>query len=126
MEKLIDLLNLPEIKTITSTKVLQREAKIYFTDFENNNYEIYFPIIFDFRQCVEAAFISRNFNTKFSDEIKFSIYLVENSDWVNNFIKSSDGVYGENINDFKHYILFESIDTRIEVITTCSFEITKL
>ena len=126
MEKLIDLLNLPEIKTITSTKVLQREAKIYFTDFENNNYEIYFTSIFDFRQCVEAAFISRNFNTKFSDEIKFSIYLVENSDWVNNFIKSSDGVYGENINDFKHYILFESIDTRIEVITTCSFEITKL
>ncbi|WP_124101379.1 hypothetical protein [Ruminococcus sp. Marseille-P6503] len=126
MENLIDLLNYPEIKTITSVKVLQREAKIYFDDFENNKYEIYFPNVFDFRQCVEAAFISRVFKLKSKSDIKFSIYLVENSDWIINFIKSTDGVYGEDKDDYKHFILFESTDTRIEVITNSLPQIFKL
>ena len=114
MENLIDLLNYPEIKTITSVKVLQREAKIYF------------PNVFDFRQCVEAAFISRVFKLKSKSDVKFSIYLVENSDWIINFIKSTDGVYGEDKDDYKHFILFESTDTRIEVITNSLPQIFKL
>lgn len=126
MEKLIYLPQYPQIQIITSALVLQREAKIYFDDFENNKYELHFPIIYDFRQCVEAAFISRRFKFNVHDKINFAVFRVENSDWISNFISDSDGVYGERQNDFQHYIIFESIDTRIEILATQQPKLLKL
>lgn len=118
IDKLIYLPQYPQIQTITSVLVLQREVKIYFDDFENNKYELHFPTIYDFRQCIEEAFISRRFEAHIDDKINFAVFRVENSDWINKFISDSDGIYGENQYDYQHYIIFESVDTRIEVLAT--------
>lgn len=126
MEKLIYLPQYPQIQMITSVLVQQREVKIYFDDFENNKYELHFPIVYDFRQCIEEAFISRKFEVNVNDEINFAVFSIENSDWINNFISATDGVYGESPNDFQHYIIFESIDTRIEILATQQPKLLKL
>lgn len=117
MEKLISVPDSPRIEVITSALVLQQEAKIFADSFDGKKYEIYFPNIYDFRQCVEAAFISRKFESD-ADKQNFAVRTVENSDWIRSFIRSSCGVYGEKESDFIHYILFDSIDTIIEIIAT--------
>ena len=126
MEKLTRLSNFPQIKTITSALVLQSEAKIYFDDFENNKYEVHFPIVYDFRQCVEVAFISRKFQFCPENKFVFSGFRVEDSDWIKSFIESSDGAYGDNLNDYQHFIMFDSIDARIEIIATRTPVISKI
>ena len=126
MERLIRLNEFPEVQEITSALVLESEAKIYFDDFENNKYELHFPIVYDFRQCVEVAFIARKFEFYEDSNIKFALYRVENSEMIKKFISDSDGAYGQNAGDFHHYIIFDSIDTHIEIISTKVPQILKI
>ena len=116
MEKLIPLNDMPNIEYISSALVLQSEARIRFDDFDKNSYELYFPDVYDFRQCVEAAFISRKFDDKADDRRKCSVFLVENSELIKSFITGSDGVYGDKESEYCHYIIYDSIDTIIEII----------
>ncbi len=118
MEKLVPLNDMPNVEHITSASVLQGEAKIHFENFDKICYELHFPIVYDFRQCVEVAFIARKFEGNTEDRRKYSVFLVENSEWIKSFISSSDGVYGYNEGEYLHYIIYDAIDTIIEIIAT--------
>ncbi len=126
MEKLIHISKFPKIKTITSACVLQREATVYFEDWETNKYEIHFPVAFDFRQSIEAAFLGRKFDLCSNRETHSSLFLVENSDWIEKFIKLSDGIYGDDSSSYMHFLLFDSVDTYIEIITTDNPSLAKI
>lgn len=120
MEKLIPLKDMPNIEYISSALVLQGEARIYVDDFDKNSYELHFPDVFDFRQCVEAAFIARKFDDKEDNRRMYSVFLVKNSELIKSFITNSDGAYGDSENEYRHYIIYDAIDTIIEIITTAT------
>ncbi len=120
MEKLIPLKDMPNIEYISSALVLQREVRVYFDDFDKKSHELHFPDVYDFRQCVEAAFIARKFDDDADDRRTYSVFLVENSQLIKRFINSSDGVYGDRESEYRHYIIYDSIDTIIEIIAAKS------
>ena len=116
MEKWIshDKINI-RIELIDSFVGGNREVIINFTGKDKNKYTLYFDYVYDFRYAIENAFISRV--SKMSAEIlqSNSIFTAEESDYFKSFEHHVDGTI--SMKDVKHIIVFDAIDTGIEILT---------
>ena len=89
-----------------------REVEIFFTSDDKKKYMLYLEDVWDMRVAVENAFLAREF--KRNVEQISSILLVENSEYIKYFERQVCGTYPTD--ELKHYILFDKIDTVIEVL----------
>lgn len=117
MEKVIsyDKLNL-DIEFIEEFKGGNREFEIYFSDSVRNKFKLQFNNVLDIRYSVENGFIDRISNMPVDILENNRIFVLTDSSYFNNFaIQISGTIPTENI---KHYLLFDRIDTGIELLTT--------
>ena len=118
MEKWIsfDKINI-RIKLIDSITIRTcgEGCSINLMDNDKRKYVLTFDSIDDLRYAIENAFISRV--SKVSREIleSNSIFVVEESEYLKNFKYGVDGTIP--IEDMKHFLIFDSIDTGIEILT---------
>jgi hypothetical protein len=92
-----------------------RECVIFFSDKTKRKYSLYFDLIVDFRYAIENAFLGREANwTEPKPEKRVSIFVVENSDYLKYFECQTGGTFPAD--GIRHFILFDSIDTGIEVL----------
>lgn len=117
MEKVIsyDKLNL-DIEFIEEFKGGNREFEIYFSDSVRNKFKLQFNNVLDIRYSVENGFIDRISNMPVDILENNRIFVLTDSSYFNNFaIQISGTIPTENI---KHYLLFDRVDTGIELLTT--------
>lgn len=101
-----------------------QELRVFFTDeqraIEGENtekYELFFDSVWDFRYSIENGFIGRcpEMDHIGSRAVYTSIYLVENSKYIKYFEQQVSST--RPIDDLKHFIIFDGIDTGIEVLS---------
>jgi len=125
MEKVIsyEKLNL-DIEFIEELKGGNRDFVIYFSNTENNKFKLQFKDVLDIRYSVENGFIDR-ISTIPVDVLRNNrIFMVTDSCYLNNFIFQISGTMPTK--NIKHYLLFDRVDTGIELLTTNEPTLTKL
>ena len=106
------------IELITQFVGGNQELVIYFDDKEKKKWKIYFDFVWDFRYAIENAFIDRCYNMRQQEGAwteDNSIYIVENSEYIKYFENQISGTYPTN--KLKHFLIFDEIDTGIEILT---------
>ena len=88
---------------------------MFFISKENIKYKIIFDFVWDIRCSIESAYIDRSSKFCHNERQKSSVLLMKDSDYIKFF---EDQVSGTRpVDEIKNYILFDSIDTVIEVLT---------
>jgi hypothetical protein len=114
MEKLTNCSIILDIESIENISGGNQYYEILVLAKDKIKYKITFDFVWDIRCSIENGYIDRF--TKFQREAKenSSVLLIEDSDYLNYFEKQLSGTLP--INNVKSYILFDSIDTVIEVL----------
>lgn len=115
METLINCNLILNIEMIENISGGNQYYEILITTEDKSKYKLVFDYVWDFRYSIENGYIDRF--TKFHREAKekSSILLVENSEYIRYFEKQVSGTLPTE--DIKNYILSDSVDTVIEVLT---------
>jgi len=105
-----------KIELIESFTGGNMKCVICFLGEDKNEYTLSFDDVYDFRYAIETAFIGRDANTTSESSQNFnSIYIVEESEYIKKFKHDTcECISTENM---KHFIIFDSIDTGIEILT---------
>ena len=112
METLVNSKIIVDIWLIDNISGGNREYEIYFTSEDKNKYRLYLEDVWDMRVAIENAFLEREWKRKV--EQTSSILLVQDSEYIKYFEGQICGTY--QTDELKHYILFDKIDTVIEVL----------
>lgn len=115
MEKLENCKFIIDIETIDRIMSGNQLYEIYFTSTNKIKYKFVFNFVWDFRCSIENAYIDRFTKFCHNEKEKSSILLIKNSNYVKYFEKQVSGT--RPINEIKNYILFDRVDTIIEVLT---------
>ena len=115
MEKLENCNIIIDIESIDKVSGRNQFYEIFFVSSEKIKYKIIFDFVWDFRCSIENAYIDRASKFCHNEREKSSVLLVKDSNYVKYFEEQVSGT--RPINDIKNYILFDSIDTVIEVLT---------
>lgn len=114
MERLINCNIIIDIESIEMVSGAFEYFEIVFLTSDKTKYKIVFDSVWDLRYAIENAYIDR-FSKFLRDAKNSSVLMIENSDYVKYFESQVSGTRPtENI---KNYILFDKIDTVIEVLT---------
>lgn len=104
-----------QIELIESFSGGNRECVVNFVDKQNRKGRLTFTNVFDFRYAIENAFIDRFSNIPKSIHGKNSIYIVDESDYKSDFENQVSGTIP--VENIRHFIIFDVIDTGIEILT---------
>ena len=110
-----------DIETISGTGQL---FEVIFTANDGAKYKFTFDSVWDFRCATENAYIERGSKFSHEEREKSSILLIENSDYIKYFKEQSSGT--RPVNTLKDYIIFDAIDTVVEVLTIKEPTLTRL
>ncbi len=115
MEILINCnLNL-EIESIENISGGNQSYEILVLTKGKERYKIIFDFVWDIRCSIEGGYIDRSSKFKHNEEEKSSILLIENSEKLKDFEKQLSGT--RPTNNVKNFIIFDTIDTIIEILT---------
>jgi hypothetical protein len=115
MEKLVNCNIIINIESIEMISGANQYFEMVFLSSEETKYKIVFDFVWDLRYSIENGYIDRA--SKFLHEAgeKSSVLMIENSEYVKYFESQVSGTRPtEGIRD---YILFDSVDTVVEVLT---------
>lgn len=118
MEKLINCNIVIDIEEIELISGANQEFEIILIANDKKKYKIVFNYVLDMRYSIENASIDRfcNFRQNLSKElIDNSVFIVENSEYIKYFKSQVLGTIPED--NIMHYILFDKVDTVIDVLT---------
>ena len=115
MERLINCHIVTEIECIDSVSGGNQHFEILFKRGNNEKYKLVFDSVWDFRYAIENAFITRSSKFIHDEEEKSNILLVENSEYVHYFGKQVSGK--RPTERLKDYIIWDNVDTVIEILT---------
>ncbi|MBQ7972912.1 MAG: hypothetical protein IJ291_05620 [Lachnospiraceae bacterium] len=115
METLVNCDITVDIESIDSVSGGNQEYEVHFTTTDNVKYKLVFDCVWEFRCAIENAYIDRATQFKHREIQKSSVLLVENSEYIKYFAKQVSGT--RPIDAVKNYIIFDSVDTIIEVLT---------
>lgn len=124
MEKLVNCQFCIEIDSIIKICGGNQRYEVFFVDTNNLKYKLTFDFVWDIRCSIENAYIMRSTKFLHFEEKPSSILLVENSDYLKYFEEQVSGT--RPINALKDYILFDKIDTVIELLTSESPILTQI
>ncbi|MFC4652618.1 hypothetical protein ACFO26_06815 [Lactococcus nasutitermitis] len=126
MEKLINYQIENEIEEISNISGGNQIFEIIYSTEKGEYYKIFFDSVWDFKYTIEYGTLQRFAEyRKNNEETKFgsSIYLVESSDYAKYFEKQSLDILP--VDELKHYILTDNVDTIIDVLANKEPKITK-
>lgn len=115
MESLVNcdiVINIESIDRIVAGNQLY---EVYFTATDQVCYKIVFDFVWDFRCSIENAYLERSSKFCHNEKKRSSILLVQNSNYVKYFEEQVSGT--RPINEIKNFIVFDCVDTIIEVLT---------
>jgi len=116
MEKLVNCNIIIDIEHIENISGGNQTYEIFFTAKDKVKYKLIFDFVWELRCSIENAYIERS--TKFlrAEENKSSLLLIENSEYISYFEHQVSGT--RPVDDIKNYIIFDSVDSVIEILTT--------
>jgi len=118
MEKLVNCNIVIDIEEIELISGANQVFEILLIAKDKKKYKIVFNYVLDMRYSIENASIDRfcNFRQNLSEDlIDNSVFMVENSEYIKYFRDQVSGTIPED--NVKHYILFDKVDTIIDVLT---------
>ena len=115
METLVNCDIIVDIESIDKVSGGNQEYEVYFTSVDNVKCKLVFDCVWEFRSAIENAYIDRATRFKHEEIQKSSMLLVQNSDYIKYFARQVSGT--RPLSDIKDYIIFDSIDTIVEVLT---------
>ena len=124
MEKLKNCSIVIEIKDIETMSGTGQLFEVIFIANDGAKCKLSFDSVWDFRCATENAYIDRGSKFSHEEEEKSSILLIENSDYIKYFEEQSSGT--RPMNNLKDYIIFDAIDTVVEVLTLKEPTLTRL
>jgi len=96
-----------------------QEFEVAFLTKDKEKYKLVFDFVWDMRYSIENASIDRfcEFRKCLPENlIDNSVFIVEDSEYIKYFDHQVSGT--RPIDDLKHYIISDSIDTTLDVLTT--------
>lgn len=104
-----------DIEIIDKILIGNQVCEIFFTSKKQRKYKIVFNAVWDFRYAIENAYIDRSSKFCHEEEKKSNIFLIRNSDYVKYFKSQISGT--RPVDKLKDYIVFDHVDTVIEILT---------
>lgn len=86
-----------------------------FSSSNQTRYKLVFDFVWDFSCSIENAYIDRTSKFIHNETEKISILLIQNSNYIKYFKEQVSGTCP--VSELKNYILFDSVDTIIELLT---------
>ena len=117
MERLRNWSRLLYMELIDEFKGGNRDLEIFFTTKNKAKYKLVFKHVWDLRWSIENGYIDRFFEFRKNlpeNIIENSIYIVENSEYIEYFIKQISGTLP--VNKLVDYLLYDEIDTVMEIL----------
>ena len=90
-------------------------CEVFFTSTNKIKYKIIFDFVWDFRCSIENAYIDRSSKFCHEEKKKSSILVINNSNYIKYFEEQVSGT--RPISELKNYILFDAVDTIVELLT---------
>lgn len=115
MEKLVNCNIVINIECIEKILGGNQFYEIFLLSTDNIKYKIVFDCVWDIRCAIESAYIERSINLCHNEEEKSSVLLIQNSKYIKYFEEQVSGT--RSVGELKNYILFDSVDTVIELLT---------
>lgn len=115
MEVLVNCDIVVSIENVDKILMENQLCEVFFTATDQNKYKIVFDFVWDFRCAIENAYIDRASKFCHNEKEKSSILLIQNSKYVKYFEEQVSGT--RPTNELKNYIVFDSVDTVIELLT---------
>lgn len=115
MEILINCDVVVDIESIDKISGGNQLYEVFFTSTDKTKYKIIFDFVWDFRCAIENSYIDRASKFRHNEKKKSSILLIQNSSYIKYFEQQVSGT--RSISELKDYILFDSLDTIIEILT---------
>ncbi len=104
-----------DIEFIEMVSGANQYFEIVFLTCEKTKYKIIFDFVWDLRYSIENGYIDRSSKFLHEEREKSSVLMIENSEYVKYFESQVSGTRPtEGIRD---YILFDSVDTVVEILT---------
>ena len=116
MEKLENCNIVIDIESIDKVSGGNQFYEIFFVSSQRIKYKLIFDFVWDLRCSIENAYLERASKFCHNEKEKSSVLIVKDSDYVKYFEEQVSGT--RPINEIKNYILFDSVDTVIEVLTS--------
>ena len=115
MEKLTNCDIIIDIEFIENISGGNQNYEILFLAKDGEKYKIIFDFALDIRCSIESAYIDRATKFLHAEKEKSSVLLIENSEYFKYFESQVSGT--RPVDNIKNYIIFDSVDTIIEVLT---------
>ena len=115
MERLINCNIVVVIEKIEKISGGNQFFEIYFETPNKTKYKIIFDFVWDIRSSIENAYIERASKFFHAEREKSSILMIENSNYIKYFEEQVSGT--RPVKEIKDYIISDSVDTVIEVLT---------
>jgi len=115
VEKLTNCEIIIDIGAIEQISGGNQVFEIVFSAKTGEKYKLLFNYVWDMRCATENAFFDRGSKFIRGEKQKNSVYLIENSDYIKYFESQVSGTLP--IDELKNYILFDAVDTVVEVLT---------
>ena len=115
MEKLVNCAIIMDIEFIERISGANEFFEVIFLSKDNVKYKIEFDFVWDIRCSIENGYIDRFANFVRDAKEESSILLVENSEYIKYFERQVSGT--RPVDKLKNYILFDAIDTVVEILT---------
>lgn len=115
MESLVNCDIIIDIEIIDQIVAGDQLYEVFFTTTDQMKYKIVFDFVWDFRCAIENAYIDRSTKFCHNEKDKSSIFLIQDSNYIKYFEEQISGTLP--IGELKNYILFDHVDTIIELLT---------
>jgi hypothetical protein len=104
------------IERITQFTGGDHECTIFFEDNQGREGKLFFPSVFDFRYAIEEAFLGREAIAERGELLCF--IRVKDSEYIKYFEYQVCGTRPVDKMNIMHFILFDHLDTGIEIIAS--------
>lgn len=115
MEKLVNCGIIIEVECIEMISGGNQKFEIILLTTDKLKYKIVFDFVWDMRFSIESGYNVRSSKFLHQEKEKSSVLLIENSEYIKYFENQVSGT--RPINALKNYILFDAIDTVVEILT---------
>ena len=115
MEKLINCDIIVDADCIEMISGANQYFEVIFSTKDKTKYKIIFDFVWDIRCSIESGYIDRASKFLHNEKEKSSVLLIEDSEYVKYFENQVSGT--RPVDCIQDYILFDSVDTVVEVLT---------
>ena len=104
-----------KISYIEKIVARNQRCEIYFRDIDDIDYLLEFDFVWDFRSCIENALIERCSKFIHEERIDSDVLIVKKSEYIEYFATQVSGT--RPLDNLNEYLIFDSVDTVVEVLT---------